>query len=137
VAKKERREAQKAAKKERQEAQKWGREAQKAAKKERQEAQKWAAAGTSTARAAAGIEHDGLPWRPTHLPYLAGGSPHWRIERRPGVDPQGAARSRSERGRIKPPRQRGWTPPLGGRAREVVGASPCSGRGQILLPSLE
>jgi hypothetical protein len=69
-------------------AEKERREEQKAAKKEQQEARKWAAARASTARVAAGIKHDGLPWQPARLPYLAGGSPHWRIERRRGVDPQ-------------------------------------------------
>jgi hypothetical protein len=122
------------------------REAQKAAEKERREAQKRAAAGASTAReatgastarTAAGIERGGLPWRSTRLPYLAGSSPHGWIERRRGVDPQEATRSRSARRRSRPPRRQGWAPPPGGRSREVIGVSPCSDRGRILSPSSE
>jgi hypothetical protein len=52
---------------------------------------------TSTARASAGIECGGLQWQSARLPYLAGGSPHGRIERRRGVDPQEAARRSSIR----------------------------------------
>jgi hypothetical protein len=35
-------------------------------------------------------ERGGLPWRSMYLPYLGGGSPHERIERRRDVDPQEA-----------------------------------------------
>jgi hypothetical protein len=45
----------------------------------------------STARAATGIERSSLPWRSARLPYLAGGSPHGRIERRRDVDTQEVA----------------------------------------------
>jgi hypothetical protein len=51
----------------------------------------------STSRAAADIECGGLPWWSARLPYLAGGSPHGRIEQWRSVDPQEAARRSSIR----------------------------------------
>jgi hypothetical protein len=75
---------------------------------------------TSTARVAAGIECGGLQWRSAHLPYLAGGSPHGRIERRRGVDPQEAARRLSITTQARKARKRWWRE-VRGDGRDLTG----------------
>jgi hypothetical protein len=99
-----------------------------AAEKERWEAEKWVAAGASTAtrastmRAAADIARNNLPWRSTHLPYLAGGSPHGWIEQRRDVGPQEAVRRSS----IRHPGEEGEEEVVAGgtKSEETTGTSP-------------